>query len=286
MKPITINMPEMCLNGLSENWLFKYAGDRHWAMLCRSLGCSSSDLVDESGNRLYSSFVAIRLRADQPLSAVGENEVLNAHQSIARYGQSFFQSEMALERTVGGCIHFEMLTAFVFRTKSESNELRRSNPSPDFDFTGTELSKPPLLLTTVQDIRRRQIVSHDFVGHSVPLEGSSLDLRATYQPSPYTDFNGANLLYFAAYPTISDTLERVIVLANGLHDRTGDWAMATSTVARDVFYYSNLALGQNIVVSLRRCEQVNGDQMLLHTVLLAATDEKPLGEIFTLKARV
>ena len=32
-KEYTINMPQMCIKGLSENWLFKTLGSAHWELL-------------------------------------------------------------------------------------------------------------------------------------------------------------------------------------------------------------------------------------------------------------
>ena len=45
---ITVNMPQMAANGLSENWLFKHCGDLHWDALCASLDIRSSELEDDS----------------------------------------------------------------------------------------------------------------------------------------------------------------------------------------------------------------------------------------------
>src|SRR5476651_517271 len=36
-RKIRINMPQMAIGALSENWLFKEIGDTHWDMLCAGL---------------------------------------------------------------------------------------------------------------------------------------------------------------------------------------------------------------------------------------------------------
>ena len=89
-----INMPQMAANGLSENWLFKHCGDKHWEHLCLCAGTRSSELYDDAGARMYSTFVAISGRYTVPLSAVAENERFTTSGSLARFGSSIFRSEV------------------------------------------------------------------------------------------------------------------------------------------------------------------------------------------------
>ena len=49
---ITIGMPQMNSLGLSENWLLKEAGDRHWQQLAGSLGQHPAQLRDVQGRRV------------------------------------------------------------------------------------------------------------------------------------------------------------------------------------------------------------------------------------------
>jgi probable biosynthetic protein (TIGR04098 family) len=107
-------------------------------------------------------------------------------------------------------------------------------------------------------------------------------LQISCEPSPYIDYNGAGLLYFAAYPTIADTLERQLVIRHELMEGSGDWAVRTSTVARDVFYYRNLNLGQRLTARLRRFDRV-GENIILHTALTGESDGAALADIFTAK---
>ena len=60
-KEITINMPQMAIEALSENWLFKDLGNNHWEMICKGLDTNSFNLKDEIGNRLYATFIRIRV---------------------------------------------------------------------------------------------------------------------------------------------------------------------------------------------------------------------------------
>jgi probable biosynthetic protein (TIGR04098 family) len=98
--------------------------------------------------------------------------------------------------------------------------------------------------------RRGEPLDDAFAGPSLDPETTALD-RVAHEPSPYADYNAAGLLYFAAYPTIADTAERKLVRRLKLGRELGrDWALATSSVARDVFYYGNLPLGDGLLVEL------------------------------------
>ena len=126
------------------------------------------------------------------------------------------------------------------------------------------------------------MTKYHFAGHHFASSENDLNLKISFEPSPYIDYNGAGLLYFAAYPTIADTLERQLITRHELMEGAGDWAVRTSTVARDVFYYRNLNLGQRLTARLRRFDRV-GTNIILHTTLTAESDGAPLADIFTAK---
>ena len=98
------------------------------------------------------------------------------------------------------------------------------------------------------------------------------------------DFNGAGLLYFAAYSTIAETCERKLVMQDALVEGR-EWARCTSTVARDIFYYRNLNLGEELVVTLRHFTR-EGDRYLLHSELASKTDRAKLADVFTVKMAI
>ena len=53
-------MPQLSYGGLSENWLLKECGDRHWWNLAGQLGFANPNFHDALGNRLYAAFTAVR----------------------------------------------------------------------------------------------------------------------------------------------------------------------------------------------------------------------------------
>ena len=107
----------------------------------------------------------------------------------------------------------------------------------------------------------------------------------SYEPSPYVDFNGAGLLYFASYVAIVDTAEREVARHLGWARESADWALCTSTVRRDIFYYANIALGQKVcsqVMSMERSDEL----VTTHTRLVREADGLLMADVITAKAIV
>ena len=104
-----------------------------------------------------------------------------------------------------------------------------------------------------------------------------------FEPSPYTDFNGAKMLYFASYPIISDIIIRKIINKKKIFNLKKDWAQLTSTVKRDIFYYGNLNLGEKLIVIINDLKKIRKN-FYIHTILLNKSNKKIVAEIFTIKA--
>jgi probable biosynthetic protein (TIGR04098 family) len=275
-------MPQMAANGLSENWLFKFAGDAHWRALCRSLSTTSSQLCTDGGERLYASFVAIRAGYSAPLCRIQENDRLDQSTVCSRYGSSFFRGVVALWNE-SARLELEMITAFVSRKAADGNELRKGVPAASFVYDGPPETTPPPLLARSARLRKGELESIDLGGFTFSPRETPLALEEPYHPSPYVDYNGANLLYYAAYPSIADAAERRLLHAHGLAGGGGrDWAMASSTIAREVFYLRNLDLGEDLVVRLNRFDR-SDRRALLHSTLCRAVDRQPIAEVFTVK---
>ena len=200
---------------------------------------------------------------------------------LAHFGRAFFHSTVTFgnEETR---FDLEMLTTFVARNKSGLNELHQSLPSSDLVYHSRPLSAPPPLLKLNRAMRHGDVKEYEFLGHQLTLTEPALALQMPFEPSPYIDYNGAGLLYFAAYPTIADTVERRLIAKHHLADPTRDWAIQASTIARDVFYYRNLDLGKNLMATLKRFDRA-GEDVILHTLLTSEADGAPLADIITAK---
>lgn len=284
MTETAIHLPQTDAVGLSEGWLFKHCGEQHWEYLCAALGVggvNSEEMRDDGGRRLYPTFVAIRARYAVPLNSVRMDERFRTAVSIRHYGRAFFNSHVAFHNDAAR-FEVEMLTTFVARNREGLNDLHQSLPAARLAYDAEPLSEPPALLSLSRRLRHKEVEDYDLGGRHFSPHAAGLGLSARYEPSPYSDYNGAGLLYFAAYPTITDTLERRLIHNHGLTADGTDWALRSSTVARDVFYHRNLNLGEELTATLKRFDRV-GDDVLLHTSLAPAGTGAGLADVFTLK---
>ena len=284
MSNTAIHLPQTDATGLSENWLFKHCGEMHWDSLCAAMGVSgvnSQEMRDDAGKRLYPTFVAIKGRYATPLCKVQMDQHFQTTVKLDHFGRAFFHSTVTFgnEETQ---FELEMLTTFVARNRNGLNDLHQSLPSANLAYNSRPLNSPPPLLKLSQALRHGKGMEYDFLGYHFALSEGALGLQMSFEPSPYIDYNGAGLLYFAAYPTIADTIERRLIGKHHLADTTRDWAAQSSTIARDVFYYRNLDLGKNLIATLKRFDRV-GENVILHTLLTKEVDGAPLAEIITAK---
>jgi probable biosynthetic protein (TIGR04098 family) len=284
MSDTVIHLPQTDATGLSENWLFKHCGEMHWDYLCAAMGVSgvnSQAMRDDAGKRLYPTFVAIRGRYATPLCDVEMDQHFQTTVELTHFGRAFFHSTITFANEATR-FELEMLTTFVARNKNGLNDLHQSLPSANLVYNSRPLNSPPPLLKLSQALRHGEVKEYDLLGHHFGLSEHEPGLQMSFEPSPYIDYNGAGLLYFAAYPTIADTIERRLIGNHHLADPTRDWAAQSSTIARDVFYYRNLDLGKSLIATLKRFDRV-GENVVLHTLLTNEVDGAPLAEIITAK---
>jgi len=79
----------------------------------------------------------------------------------------------------------------------------------------------------------------------------TLIFEVIYELNPYYDLNGVGLLYFAAYPTISDYCESKYF--NNLA-KIRRWENEYFTISRDIFYFANCNIEDRIIFHLNTYE--------------------------------
>jgi probable biosynthetic protein (TIGR04098 family) len=241
---VRVGMPQLDPGGLSEGWLYRTCGDLHWEAIGRELGVTTSGFRGEGGDRLYPTVVGLRARYGGPLSDVLENDVLEAEVRVAPCGRACAHGQIGLT-VAGQASSVELLTTFAVHD-GRAGTLRMAVPAPELAARWRPLGDPPALARLAK-AARAGLADQD----SPPPLGTW-----TLEPSPYADYNGAGLLYFAAYPTLADTAERKLVSQLSLAPARGvEWATDTSVVARDVFFYANLPLGESLIAELTSFER-------------------------------
>jgi len=282
---LQIGMPQMAVRGLSENWLFRQAGAVHWEKLCTSVGVDSGQLLDTEGRRVYASFVAIYARYAQPTTTVVENQRFGIGGEIGRFGQSIFFSRYSLSGEQGD-LELKMATKFVARLREDGNDLVQATIRPVNESTAPELEQVPDPIQRHRALRDGPPPVWTLAEYTVTDRPEPI-AEATYEPTPYIDFNGAGLFYFASYPAVSDALERRLIMSGGLAETKDDWAISAGTVAREVYYFGNLEIGDSVIGSLLAFEIIytgNGATALSHMALRSAGTGKRLAEVYTAKA--
>lgn len=258
----TIGMPQMALSGLSERWLLQELGDFHWDLIMRGLGTSSGALRDGNGDRLYATFTRIRYESTHPFSAFAENERLTLEGSLRRQGAGVFLGEFVL-RGDGKEIAATLMSSFSRRAGADSgNDLVKGQPVIPDDCRIGELDGH---VPFIDEYRQRRKESG---------EASLFD--CPYRLNPYTDINGVGLLYFAAFPTISDTCELLF------RDEGNGWAERASPIARDISYFANCDLDEELRFDV--LADISGpDEASTETTLSRSSDGRRMCRISTRK---
>jgi probable biosynthetic protein (TIGR04098 family) len=275
-----INMPQMALTGLSESWLFKEMGDCHWHMLCEDLGLQSNAILDEFGNRLYATFIRIRYESTNSLKEFQENDKLDITGRIQRFGNSLYFGQVTVS-SGEKIISCSLATTFSVRDSScDNHKLTKGVPSGSEDTAVTKMSDMPKLVFDYIKLKKRSIHTVDLGSHTFTVTDESL-FELSYKLNPYTDINGVGLLYFAAYPLINDYCELEFFTNERLSGK--HWALTSSTVMRDVFYFANCNIEDVITYQINSYHQIGNNRVAIQSSLLRESDNTVMARIFTIK---
>jgi probable biosynthetic protein (TIGR04098 family) len=276
-----INMPHMVLEGLSEYWLFKELGDLHWAMICEALNRPSDLITDELNNRLYSTFTRIRIECSHSYKDFSENEILNFDGKLSRFGRGMFFNKCTIS-TGSKEINATLMTTFVTRNL-DNRSLLKGEPQINHDCKASTEKTMPCFAKEYKKIRKKE----EFILHLNNEIFSATEKcigETVYEINPYQDINGVGLFYFAAYPLISDICERRLIQNNCiLHQINRDWALESSTLARDIFYLGNCDLNDKIIFKLNAFDVVGQDKVKCIYSLYRNSDQQCIARVFTLK---
>ena len=238
LEPVIVGMPELCRVGLSENWLMKACGHRHWLSLAAAHDLPHPNFTNEAGDRLYPAFTMITVR-DALLESVRENDRLEFFVDLCRIGRTRFASEIMV--SVGGLC--------VVRLRMETTFVRRAVPGQNRSATRSAVAEPCRLPPPASvAVRPFRIEAWDICNGFKREEGTDL-ARLTIDPSPHEDFNGADFLYFSAFQAMIDRAE-------------WHWLRRASpplvTADRTIHYVGNIELGDRVTAHLRGIRECSG----------------------------
>jgi probable biosynthetic protein (TIGR04099 family) len=245
-----LGMPQLDACGLSEQWLQRTCGDRHWQALARLSGHPSENWRDDRGRRVYAAFAYLRL-GDARLAAATEGQSVTLRSESAALGRAKAWSQHRLTLPGGtplACL--DMLSVFVSRADGRSNRsIRRT------DMRMAAASCAPTAAAAVLERARalRQQAAESCAAHDRP------PLR--FAPCPRNDFNGAGLLYFSSFTAFAD---RALW-------QWGLLAQDDAVLARECAFLGNLDVGGHLSAVLVEASALPGGRAL--AVALTKSDD-------------
>ncbi|CCA90703.1 conserved hypothetical protein (plasmid) [Novosphingobium sp. PP1Y] len=263
--PVVTGMPQLCRAGLSENWLFKACGHRHWLALSAAYGLSSPDFRGTDGQRLYPAFTSIDLVAQGAgLGAVGENVRIDFALRLERIGRTRFRSTIAVSADGHPLAQLTMDSAFVHRAiAGANNSATRSGVA-----LPCRLRLPAAHTTKPFRIHAWEMMLGFARTDRLVLASVTLD------PVPHEDFNGADFLYFSAFQAMLDRAEWT-------------WFRTTeglpTSCRRSIFYLGNAELGDRIQLHLCGLREHGGASRDHWVEIQRESDGKLIGVAFSMR---
>src|SRR5712671_5285224 len=117
---IVLGMPHLSLAGLSETWLLKECGHRHWFQLAAAAGLARPDFRDEVGEPIYAAFLGVSVR-DATLDTVREHDELVIASQLVRTSRTQFTSIHRLSIRARPLAEVVMTSTFVKRAQKGRN---------------------------------------------------------------------------------------------------------------------------------------------------------------------
>jgi probable biosynthetic protein (TIGR04099 family) len=262
-----LGMPHLCMTGLSETWLLKECGHRHWLLLAEAAGLAAPDFRDPDGAPIYAAFLSVSVR-DGAFDRVAEHDRLVFSSRLARISRTRFMSVHRLSVSgppVGAIV---MISTFVRRAQTGRNHtIARVEAAA---LRHIELDREAAARAAeITTLRSNQWHAH--LGFE--RQNATVIDRFVIDPCPGQDFNGANFLYFASFQAFVDRAEWAFFRAQ---------APLATTRRRDIIYRRNVDLGERVVVNLLQLRR--DAQSLGHWCRLQREhDGMTIADVFTLR---
>jgi len=260
-------MPHLALGGLSETWLLKELGHRHWTLLARMAGLDAPDFRDAGGDRVYAAFCAVSIR-DAAFASLAEHDELVISSEIARISRTRFASIHKLNQNGQHKGSVSLCSVFVKRHQPGRN---RSIARVSLDgFPPVESGPVFMQAAEMAAMIRGGWTEHLGLSNSErpPLQTITVD------PCPSQDFNGADFLYFASFQAFVDRAEWKVF---------GAARLQPTTLARDIVYHGNIEIGDRVVLALRD-QRTDGDIFSHWFQIVREADGGKLADVFTRRA--
>jgi probable biosynthetic protein (TIGR04099 family) len=260
-------MPHLAYASLSENWLLKECGQRHWTGIATAHGLALPRFHDASGRQAYAAFTAIRL-SGAALDTIAEHRRFEISSQMEEAGRSQYYSHHLLRCEGRNCASLQMLSAFVQRLEEGNNQsvVRAVVGKPAFRTPSLEAAG---LLQAAKRFRADEQQACLDMRPMMPAQPPMREYE--FLPCPDTDFNGANFMYFASFQALVDRAE-------------WSWFGRTDLpqlAERQMYFHGNVNIGDTIRVQLLAQRE---DTHFGHWCrLVRASDHAAIADVVTLK---
>ncbi|WP_298985628.1 Pnap_2097 family protein [uncultured Roseibium sp.] len=260
----TLGMPELGYAGLSENWMLKTLGHRHWRLIANAAGQQHASFKDRSGNDVYAAFCA--LSVDCPgLFLADLDDSLETESTLYRVSRARLASLHALKLKGEPIASVCLVSTFVSRmVVGENASVAR------VDFAG--LPALPALPADLEFPHLAARLARSGADRHLGLRMSQAednDPDLIYETSPSLDFNRAGLVYFPSF---------VAAAERAASNRFGKMAHQYVLRRRDVLFFGNLDLNEPVAV--RIADWVDTGQKVKTSLLLTGVNERRVCEVF------
>jgi probable biosynthetic protein (TIGR04099 family) len=239
-------------------------------MLAAAGGLAVPDFRDSTGEPIYAAFLSVSIR-DAALETACEHARLGFASCLARISRMRFMSSHRLSLSGRSIGEIAMTSTFVRRAQSGGNHgivrievpaLRHVELDPQAAARAAETAA----------LRSNHWASHLSFERS---RARIIDSRIV-DPCPGQDFNGADFLYFASYPSFVDRAEWAFFRPQ---------ASFPTTRRRDIVYRGNIDPGERVVISLLQLAQTA--ERLDHWYRLVREDDGcTIADVFTIRGMV
>lgn len=258
---ILLGMPHLTPFGLSETWLMKELGHRHWLMLARQLGMDNANFRTPDGEEAYAAICATSLSGAR-FETVRANDILTIHSALSPVSRTQISTRHRLSvrgMTIGDV---ELISTFVHREREGDNySIARVAISHLKAATPCEVNALAALASAVRSGK-----SAVYLG--LPANGLAPRRSYRFEPHQTQEFNGAGLFYFAQFQAVVDRARE-------------KWFSSPQNLVtareRCVFFRGNVRAGETLFIDL---VGISDDHLRLHCVI-RRSDANVIGTIFT-----
>lgn len=251
-----VEMPQMALSGLSEAWMLKEIGNVHWKLISNFLQSASSQIKDQSGERLYATFTRIKWECGGDLQDFHENDHLHVDARLSRYGASFYFSDQSLRAGP------RVITAHAMSTFAKHGE-RGTNTSL---VKGAPVLVQPTAIPAFDELPE---FGKEY-RHQRAAESGEVIFECEYEIMGPHDINGVGLLYFAAYPMIFDICTEKFEGKGFLRSH--------SSASKDLMYFANAEPDETLIFRIH--ERSATETVVTHFATLSRkSDGKRMAQV-------